>query len=210
MRNVLISVAALAIATASSAIAGPVVLAVTVDTSSLAGTVGSLDLNFNPGPTSSQAAYLTVSDFIAGTLAGGCPCGLGNVIGELPPGLTFDNGAALNDYFEGLTFGSLLSFNLNFSGPALVAPDGTSVSGSTFAFSLFSDAAGTTPALTTDTLNGFAFTVDVNLDGGTSVTNNSSQTSIETLTPEPATLLLSGLALATFALVRRARGSASL
>ena len=48
---------------------------------------------------------------------------------------------------------------------ALSTPDGVSTSGSAFAFSMFSDPAGTIPALTTDTTDGFALTVGVNLDG---------------------------------------------
>ena len=90
----------------------------------------------------------------------------------------FDNGTAFNDYFDDFTFGSTLSFQVSLYGPALSSPDGVSTSGSTFAFSMFSDAAGTIPALTTDTTDGFAFTVNVNLDGTTTVSDFSSQTSI--------------------------------
>ncbi len=107
--------------------------------------------------------------------------------------MTFDNGTAFNDYFEGFTFGSTLSFQVSLYGPALSSPDGTSTSGSTFAFSMFSDPAGTMPALTTDTTDGFAFTVDVNLDGTTTVTNFSSQTTVVPATravPEPGSLAL--------------------
>ena len=43
---------------------------------------------------------------------------------------------------------------------------------------MFSDAAGTVPVLTTDTTDGFAFTVDANLDGTTTVNNVSSQTDV--------------------------------
>ena len=100
--------------------------------------------------------------------------------------MTFDNGTAFNDYFEGFTYGSTLSFQVSLYGPALSSPDGTSTSGSTFAFSMFSDAAGTMPVLTTDTTDGFAFTIDVNLDGTTTVTNFSAQTTVV-----PATGLLS-------------------
>ena len=83
------------------------------------------------------------------------------------PALTFENGAGFNDYFEGFTYGSTLSFDVSLYGPSLSAPDGVSTSGSTFAFSMFSDAAGTIPTLTADTINGFAATVEVNLDGTT-------------------------------------------
>jgi len=127
--------------------------------------------NFNPGPLVTQSASLQILNFTSdGTLAGS-PTLTGDVAGALPATLTFDNGTGLNDYFEGFTYGSTLSFQVSLYGPALSSPDGTSTSGSTFAFSMFSDAAGTIPALTTDTIDGFAFTVDVNLDGTTTVTN---------------------------------------
>jgi hypothetical protein len=114
------------------------------------------------------------------------------VSGTLPGTLTFDNGTALNDYFEGFTFGSTLSFDMSFYGPALSSPDGTSTSGSAFAFSMFSDPDGATPALTSDDVDGIALTVNVNLDGSTSLTNFSSQTSVEpagvSSVPEPSSL----------------------
>ena len=54
--------------------------------------------------------------------------------------VTFGNGTAFNDFFEGFTYGSKLSFHASLFGPALSSPDGTATSGSTFAFSMFSDA----------------------------------------------------------------------
>lgn len=163
---------------AVAAASGPVTYTVTVNTSSIAGTAGSLDFNFNPGPLVTQAASLQVLSFAgSGTLAGS-PTLTGDVAGALPATLTFDNGTGFNDYFEGFTFGSTLSFTVSLYGPALSSPDGVSTSGSTFAFSMFSDAAGTIPALTTDTTDGFAFTVNVNLDGTTTATDLSSQTGV--------------------------------
>jgi hypothetical protein len=157
---------------------------VTVDTSSLSTTTGSLDFNFNPGPLTTQSASLQILNFASdGTLEncatnvqGYCPTG--DVSGTLPGTLTFDNGTAFNDYFDDFTFGSTISFDVSLYGPALTAPDMVSMSGSTFAFSIFSDPAGTVPALTSDSTYGIAFTVDVNLDGSTTVTNNSSQTTV--------------------------------
>jgi hypothetical protein len=111
----------------------------------------------------------------------------------LPATLTFDNGTGFNDYFEGFTFGSTLSFQVSLYGPALSSPNGVSTSGSAFAFSMFSDAAGTIPALTTDTTDGFAFTVGVSLGGTAPVTNSSAQTTVVPITPavpEPGTLPL--------------------
>ncbi len=180
------------------AFAAPVEYAVTVDTSSLAGVAGSLDFQFNPGPLTTQPAFVQILDFTSsGAFAPG-PQITGNVSGgPLPADLTIDNGTAFNDYFAGFTFGSTLSFLLNLSGPALSAPDGTSTSGSAFAFSMFSDAAGTIPALTTDQTDGFAFIVNVNLDGTTTVTNFSQSTGL-VQTPEPQSLTLAGIFILSF------------
>jgi PEP-CTERM motif len=178
---------------ASIASAAPITYDATVDTSSISGTAGSLDFNFNPGPLVTQPASLQILDFTSNGVLAGSPMLTGDVAGALPATLTFDNGAGFNDYFDGFTFGSTLSFQVSLYGPALSSPDGVSTSGSAFAFSMFSDAAGTIPALTTDTTDGFAFTVDVNLDGTTTVANFSTQTTVVPATPavpEPGTLPL--------------------
>jgi hypothetical protein len=62
---------------------------------------------------------------------------------------------------------------------------------------MFSDAAGTVPALTTDTTDGWAFTVDVNLDGTTTPANVSDQTTIAPVgssIPEPGSMAEMALA----------------
>ena len=202
------------------ALATPITYEVTVNTSSILGTTGSLDLNFNPGPLVTQAAPLQILDFTSdGTLAGNCPCGTGDVSGQLPSTLTFDNGTAFNDYFDNFTFGSTLSFDVTLYGPALSSPNGIASSGSTFAFSMFSDVLGTIPALTSDTTDGFAFTAAVNLDGTTTVDDSSSQTTIvaetgpSAATPEPNSFILLVSGIASLALARKAipvRGLAEL
>jgi hypothetical protein len=183
---------------ASMASAAPVTYDVSVDTSSISGTAGSLDFNFNPGPLATQPASLQILDFMSDGALAGSPTLTGDVAGALPATLTFDNGTAFNDYFEGFTYGSALSFQVSLYGPALSSPDGTSSSGSVFAFSMFSDPAGTIPALTTDTTNGFAFTAGVNLDGTTAVANSSTPTTVTPVTPtvpEPGTLPLMAAAI---------------
>jgi hypothetical protein len=178
--------------TATLAVADPITYNVTVDTSSISGTSGSLDFQFNPGPLTTQTASLQILDFSSDGSLAGSPSLTGDVSGALPGTLTYDNGTAYNDYFEDFTYGTTLSFEVILYGPALSSPDGVSTSGSTFAFSMFSDPAGTIPTLTTDTAGGFAATVDVNLDGTTTITDPSIETSVasSTVIPEPPSLLL--------------------
>ena len=112
---------------------------VTVDTSSISGTAGSLDFNFNPGPLVTQSASLQILGFTsdgslvscAVNIQGFCPTG--DVTGTLPGTLTFDNVTGFNDYFDNFTFGTMISFVVSLYGPALSVPDGVSTSGSTLA-----------------------------------------------------------------------------
>ncbi|MGD0630846.1 MAG: NF038129 family PEP-CTERM protein [Terracidiphilus sp.] len=177
---------------ASVAEADPVTYDVTVNTSSIAGTMGSLDFQFNPGPLTTQAASLQILDFTSDGVLAGSPSLTGDVSGALPATLTYDNETQYNDFFEDFTYGTTLSFEVSLYGPALSAPDGVSTSGSIFAISMFSDPAGTVPVLTTDTTDGFAATLNVNIDGTTSVTDPSMQTSVvsSVATPEPGSLVL--------------------
>jgi len=90
--------------------ASPITYDVTVNTSSLAGTTGSLDFQFNPGPLVTQAASLQVLEFTSdGTLVVNSlpsPQLTGDVSGDLSSVVTFDNGTQYNDYFEDFTYGT--------------------------------------------------------------------------------------------------------
>ncbi len=200
--NALKSIAlALFVLAATSAYADQFV-GVTVDTSSIAGTSGSLDFQFNPGPTAGQAANVTVLNFAGGSFAG-LQQDFGNVSGG-PVGsssIVLNNTAQDNEDFETFHFGNLLSFVLDFSGPAVNNPNGTSTSTNLFAFMLFSDANGTIPVLTHDP-NGVIGLVTVNLNG--TVTMDAVSPEV-VLTPEPSSLLLvgGGLILGAYLLRRR-------
>lgn len=165
---------------------------VTINTSSIAGTSGSLDFNFNPGPLTSQAASLEILDFTTDGTLNGTPYLTGDVNGgPLPADVGLDNGTVFNDYFQDFTYGNELSFDMLFSGPAVTSPDGTSTSGSTFAFSMYSDPLGVDPVLTSS-IDGFAFTAGVNLDGTVTPTNYSPQTGVGSVSsvPEPSPIML--------------------
>lgn len=190
---------ALLLGAVASAMADGVSYDVTVNTPSIVGTAGSLDFQFNPGPLVTQTADVQILGFTSdGALGASTPTG--DVTGTLPGTVLFDNGTGYNDYFTGFTYGNTISFVVNLFGPAVTSPDGTSTSGSEFAFSMFSDSAGTIPVLTTDSVNGFALAGNINLDGTTTLTNFSSDLTVTPVsvvaTPEPGTILLlfSGLA----------------
>ena len=184
-QSLLFVVSLLSIASLSSA--DVITYDVTVNTSSISGTMGSLDFQFNPGPLLSEPATVQILDFTSNGTLSPPPFPTGDVTGALPGTLSFDNLGAWNDYFEAFTYGTMLSFEVSISSMS----GGTS--GSAFAFSMFSDPAGTIPALTADTTNGYSFTVGVNLDGSTTVTPLSSQTTVAAV-PEPDNLALVGTA----------------
>lgn len=170
---------------------------IAVNTSSIAGTAGSLDFNLNPGPLGSPLVSVDLMNFNSnGSFGTAAPSLIGDVSGgPLPTTITFDNGASLNDYFTGFTYGSTLDFEVKFFGSGIATPGGTSLSGSTFSFSMFSDPWGSQPVLTTDTINGFATTINVNLDGSTSSTTSSSETTMSPVPeyPRPFYGVLSGM-----------------
>src|ERR1035441_4992625 len=75
---------------------------VTVNTSSISGTAGSLDFQFNPGPLVTQAASLQILSFASNGSLAGSPSLTGDVTGgPMPATLAFDNGTRVNDYFPG-------------------------------------------------------------------------------------------------------------
>ena len=168
MKNVIrfAFLAALAVSNAAAAVS----YTVNVDTSSVNGTSGFLDFQFNPGNATSQPATIQLVNFDpdGGSLAGP-PSVTGNVTGTLPGTLTFANTTALNDYFQQFTYGSHVSFTVVLSGPAIDAPNGTATAGSTFSVSLYD--MNQNPILTNQAaLTGAAGQIDINLDGSTTPT----------------------------------------
>ena len=67
---------------AGAAYASPITYLVTVNTSSIAGTQGSLDFNFNPGPLTSQAASAQILSFSSNGSLIGSPSLTGDATGN--------------------------------------------------------------------------------------------------------------------------------
>jgi hypothetical protein len=167
---------------------------VVVNTSSIAGTTGYLDFQFDPGvPTNSQSATLKIQNFTGATYVAGSQVDTGSATGgPLPSAITLTNSTDYNDDYESVKFGNLMSFTLDFGGAAINSPNGTSTSGSSFSFEI-SDANGN-PLLTNDP-NAYDATVNVNLNGSTTAVAESPQV---VFTPEPASLWMMTGALALF------------
>ena len=186
------------IGTANAALASQI-LEVSVDTSTISGTTGSIDFQFNPGSLGYQAATVQIANLAGGTYGGTQQDFGGATGGPYPNAISLTNSAADNEDFETFTFGNKLFFSLLFSGPAVDSPNGTSSSTSEFAFSMFSDANGFDPVLTSDP-NGVAALVTVNLNGTLATDAVSTKAAF---VPEPGTFGLVAGAFAALAWIRR-------
>jgi hypothetical protein len=158
------------------------------DTSSLAGQTGYIELQYNPG-IAPGASNAVVSNYMSDATLLGSAAITGDVTGQLPSSVIINNTNAWNDYYQQVTFGTNLKFDLNLTGAA----------GNTFALSFYS-ANGTTPVLTNDP-NGFATTIDVNANGA--VVNKLSDQVTVASTPIPAAAWLFGSGLMGLAGIRR-------
>jgi len=208
----------LAVFTPSSASAG-VIYSITVNTSSELGQAGYIDIQFNPGASTSQLATLDVTDFSTdGVLNPTAPYNLtfDDVSGALPGTLVFDNGETFNEYTEGMTFGTTITALLTFDGPAIESPNGSTPS---LFFLDFLNADESANLFTSDPTGSNSnqydvtvATISVNPDGSTTpVTYPATEggTSDATLSqvPEPSSFVLFGAVLAGLGLraVRRSR-----
>jgi hypothetical protein len=114
----------------------------TIDTTSLpSGTTGFIDLSFNGGfPAVASIGSFAIT---GGSLNAGSLATQGTITGTLPGLVTLLDDNA--DYFEGINFGSAVSFNLSLNG----SPSGST--GDVFTLSFFNSAQ--TDALLTGNLN---------------------------------------------------------
>src|SRR5271165_323784 len=180
---------------AATTVHGAEILNVVVNTSTISGSMGSIDFQFNPGAFTTQAATVQILSFTGATYIAGTQSDIGGVTGgPLPSILSIANSGLDNEDFEDIKFATSLAFTLSFSGPANTSPN-ASLSGSTFTLSLFKDAAGTMPVLTTNA-NGILGTVQLNPDSGAlSSQAVSPNVQFTTPTPEPGSFLMLGAAL---------------
>jgi hypothetical protein len=159
-----------------------------VNTSSVLGQTGYIELQFNPGISSGSASAVITNFTSDGTLMG-APAVTGAVTGALPATLTINNTTGWNDYFQAITFGNGMQFSLNLAG----SPNNS------FGLSFYGSD-GMTPLLTSDP-QGFATTIDMNANSA-AVNNNSSQVTVAA-TPIPAAAWLFGSGLMGLAGIRR-------
>ena len=180
--------------TAGCALKADQFLTVSVNTTTLNGTVGSLDFAFDSGALSSQPATVQVLNFTGAAFAGGrqtTGAVTGGPLGSAP--ITISNSTVYqsNDEFESVSFGYSLSFTLDFGGPAVNNPSGSSTSTSQFGFYTYADANGRIPILTNDP-TGLSGLVTINLNGSLSTSAVSPELTFAAPTPEPATFWLMG------------------
>jgi hypothetical protein len=201
---------------ATEARSSPITFHVSANTSSISGTLGSFDFQFNPGGLGSLAATATITNFQSnGTLVATAP-GVqftGAVSGTLPGTVTLNNTTAFNAYTQNFNFGTTFIFDVTFSGPALDTPN-PSKPGSLFALDFFSarDAGGSNLLPGTDpNAPGAALVLNVNPNG--TVTRSSGSSSAVTTTlvnvPEPSTLLLLAAGVVAGAAWKRRRSVSS-
>lgn len=175
---------------------------VTIDTSSLAGTSGSLNFQVE-GPAGADPLSIALSDFNfdgaldpldADLCFGETPCPISGQLG-IDPTVNFGNDAGsppvIIDYLQPVTFGNLLSFRLDFTGMALDNPTIPSPGATVFKVLLLD--AGFNPLLSDDPVSGSILTF-VTADGRVTATNFSSAGEADlsdvSEVPEPAAAAL--------------------
>jgi len=163
---------------------------VNIDTSSIAGTTGSVDFQWNLGAVNSLLTASVASFSNGSTLTGGPTLLSGAFTGSLASGnsLNFDGASAFNYVYQDMTFGSSISFTLTLPDAAPAQSDPTSDSGF---FVAVLDANQASALTTTSAANqALAFTLQAS-----SAPTFEAYTSLATIAsvspvPEPATLAL--------------------
>jgi hypothetical protein len=195
----------LALLLASTASAGSITYNVSVNTASISGTAGFIDLQFNQVNSPALSATATIADFFntadfafdnSGNFA------TSGVTGSFssPPLVIPNDTDAANEFAQGVSsFGSAFGFSLTLSGDAI---GGTDDFGSEFFVTLFDSVGGT---LIGGSDLGSVASILVNADGSvTAQSSDAASVSEAPSVPEPATWMTGGLA-ALLVLARRKR-----
>jgi hypothetical protein len=186
---------------------------VTVDTSSQSGNYGYIDLELNQGTFASLPVTASITDFSGGALNPADPNNDAIGASGSLPGLLTIVADTSTDYFEGLTFGNSISFDVTLSGAGVsLAGLAGGTSGTTFVFGFYDDSASN-PIFTNDP-SGATGLIDIANDGTVSadaLPGPSGGASLATLTatPEPSTMSLFACAGLAFLLFRRKIAAAS-
>jgi hypothetical protein len=172
----------LALSNASTASAAPF----TFDTSALAG--GALTLAFDLIDGDSTAnTQVTIDSFdLGGGAVSGSPTYVGGATGDTAAGIVLSDSSFLNSFLQDFTAGTVLTFDVAFTGGGTVPPDG-------FAFSILS---GGVPIATSDP-TGANLLLFAEIGAG-------APTIAQYAVPEPATWLLAAVAAASARWRRRA------
>jgi len=175
-------------------------LYINVDTGSLAGKTGWIDLQFNPGDVDAPLATTLISAFSTDGNVTGTPILSGDAAGDTNNVIKLRNGQFFNDFLQEFTFGSTLSFSVEWEMPTPMP--GTTVSGTAFSLTLYDDQFN---SLLSDPTWGAALVTNLNGDGvmqvlahATPVTvTTGTSTTVPTTVPTPGTLalLLAGIAI---------------
>lgn len=164
---------------------------VNVNTSALSGQNGWLDFQFNPADAFAPAASATIMSFASTGLLQPMPTASGEVSGNLDSTLTLGNSQDFNDWLQGITFGTALSFRVDINVPAPNA----SGSGTAFSLSLYDSGYN---SLLADPNWGASLVINASDIGMMNVLAQAPSVSLSASpVPEPhnALLLLSGLGL---------------
>ena len=175
-------------------------LNISVDTRSLAGQTGWIDLQFNPGDVDAPLATTLVSAFSSDGNVTGTATLSGDAVGDTNNVIRLGNSQFFNDFLQQITFGSTLSFSVEWEMPAPMP--GTTVSGTAFSLTLYDNQFN---SLLNDPTWGATLVTNLNGDGvmqvlahSTAVTVTPGTTTITlTTVPTPGTLalLLAGIAI---------------
>lgn len=174
---------------------------VDVDTRSLAGQAGWLDFQFNPADGSAPAATVTLTSFSSTGSILPTATPTGDVSGNLGSTLTIGNSQFFNDFLQGFTFGTSMSFSVNIDVPM----PNSSGAGSAFSLSLYDSSYN---SLLADPNWGASLVINANDNGAMNVLAQTAPVSLSTSpVPEPqsAWLWLSGLGLVGWRLGRQTR-----